>query len=384
MHHLTTESEMILKRIRTYFFGDMNDRSFRILIIKMSAIGDVVHSLHFLEALMGRYPNATIDWFVEKEASDLILDHRGLDRIFVSPRKEWGKRLIKGKGRLSAIGEAVGLLRLLRERKYDLVIDLQGLLRSGIVTGLSRGKRKIGMSGSREGAHRFWSEEPVPVGYDQHAIDRYLQFARHLDCDTNTTGGTIPVSDSDRKSLETLLISEGLNEKPFVAVNPMAGWKTKLWLPERFAALADRIIKELSLQVVFTGSKHDIQIIESIKAGMEEQSFNLAGKTSLKELSCLYLKSRALITTDTGPMHIAASSDCRVVALFGPTSPTRTGPYGKGHYVIQKHMDCVPCFKKSCAHTDCMSHISVEEVFEAVKDITYKGEESALKSRNAG
>jgi heptosyltransferase I len=373
---------MNLKKNSNLFFNDMNNRPYRILIIKMSAIGDVVHSLHFLEALMDKYPNASIDWFVEKEASDIILGHQGLDRVLVSPRKEWLKRLLRGKGRLSAIGEAAGLFSRLRERNYDLVIDLQGLLRSGIVTGLSRGRRKIGMSGSREGAHRFWNEEPVPVEYEQHAIDRYLQVARHLGCNTDSPTGVIPVSNSDKKSLESLLASEGLNEKPIVAVNPMAGWETKLWIPERFAALGDMIIKELLHEVVFTGGVHDIPVIESIKARMKERSFNLAGRTNLKELSCLYSRSRALITTDTGPMHIAASSGCRVVALFGPTSPLRTGPYGKGHYVIQKSMDCVPCFKKACDHATCMNDISVEEVFEAVKEIIYKGEKSTLKSGN--
>jgi 3-deoxy-D-manno-octulosonic-acid transferase/heptosyltransferase-1 len=346
----------------------MNNRVNHILIIKMSAIGDVVHSLPFLEVLMENFPKASIDWVVEQDASQVIMGHPGLNRVIVSLRKEWQRRILKGNARLPVMGEIAGLMRQLRKQEYDLVIDLQGLFRSGIIAWLTRGKRKIGMAGSREGAWLFWNERPVRVDYKQHAIDRYLQLADYLDCRINCWKGEIPVFESDRTGIENLLDAEGLKGMPLVAVNPMAGWKTKLWLPERFAILADRVSAELSCEIVFTGSGQDRPEIEEIATLMNERPANLAGRTTLKELAYLYSNCKALVTTDTGPMHIAAAMGCSVVALFGPTAPLTTGPYGSGHRVIRAHQECSPCFKKTCDHITCMRDISIESVFEAVKE----------------
>jgi 3-deoxy-D-manno-octulosonic-acid transferase/heptosyltransferase-1 len=152
----------------------------------------------------------------------------------------------------------------------------------------------------------------------------------------------------------------------------MAKWKTKLWEPERFALLADRLQNDLSCDVIFTGSGHDRATIEGISRMMKKEPHNLAGRTSLKELAYLFTKSTVLVTTDTGPMHMAAAMGCPVVALFGPTAPWRTGPYGRGHRVVRAEVDCSPCFKKKCDQMTCMREIVVEDVFEAAKAIVLK------------
>jgi 3-deoxy-D-manno-octulosonic-acid transferase/heptosyltransferase-1 len=169
--------------------------------------------------------------------------------------------------------------------------------------------------------------------------------------------------------INQLLSIDGLGKRPIIAINPMARWKAKLWGPDRFAALADRLWDDLSCQIVFTGSRHDRAIIGYISGMMKSKPINLAGRTTLKELAYLYTRCRALVTTDTGPMHIAAAMGCRVVALFGPTDFRRTGPYGQGHKVIRMDVECSPCFKKKCDHMTCMKLITVEECLEAVKDI---------------
>jgi len=139
--------------------------------------------------------------------------------------------------------------------------------------------------------------------------------------------------------------------------------------PERFAILADRIIDEMGCEVVFTGSNLDEQIIGDITGVMKTGALNLAGQTNLKELAYFYSRCKLLITTDTGPMHMAASMGCPVVALFGPTAPWRTGPYGKGHKVIRADVECSPCLKKRCDHMKCMDDITVEKVFEGVREL---------------
>jgi len=340
-----------------------------ILIIKLSSIGDVVHSLPFLEVLRARFPEARIDWLVEEEASLVIEGHPALSRMIVSRRKLWERLMFKSaSGFSSVLRELIRFLKEVRSVDYDLVVDLQGLLRSGIITGLSRGKRKVGMEGAREGGWLFFSEPPVPVDYSGHAIDRYLQVAQYLGCNSASWKGEVPVFLPDEAQVDMLL--EGIEGRnALVAVNPMARWETKLWAPERFARVAELLVEDLSCDVVFTGSEGDRAVIDRIISMSGVEPLNLAGRTTLKELASLYRRCDVLVTTDTGPMHIAAAMGCPVVALFGPTTPRRTGPYGSGHRPIKANLECSPCFKKRCSDMACMRGISVDDVLKAVEDI---------------
>lgn len=343
-----------------------------ILVVKLSSIGDVVHSLPFLEAIKAKFPNARIDWLVEEASLQILKGHPALDRIIVSHRKEWQKTFFKGMRCLSVLREAIKLLSEVRERRYDLVVDLQGLFKSGIMVGLSRGERKIGMVGAREGGGLFLNEKPVPVDYAQHAVDRYMEVAEYLGCNIASRKGEIPVFDADKVQIDKLFNSSGLENRPVVAMNPIARWKTKLWYGESFASLADRLYEELSCRIIFTGSEQDRAVIEDIVGMMKKNPINLAGQTSLKELAYLYSTCNILVTTDTGPMHIAAAMGCRVIALFGPTDPLRTGPYDGGHKVIKSEIECSPCFKKKCEHMTCMKQIQVEKCFEVIKEMLDK------------
>jgi len=345
------------------------DKPLEILIVKLSAIGDVVHALAFLDVLHQNFPKARIDWLVEEGAAGIVEGHPAIRRVMVSRRKSWLRKFVQGPCAREVFLEVVSFLKDLRCFRYDCVIDLQGLFKSGILVGLSRGKRKVGMTGDREGASLFLKEPSVRVNYQQHAIDRYLQVAAYLGCKWDRWANKIPVSGSQRNAIDRLLASHGVKTGNLVAINPMAKWKTKLWEPALFAALCDRILTEFSCQVIFTGSKEDRPVIEGILSMMKNRAVNFAGKTGLKELADLYGRCRVLITTDTGPMHMAAAMGCRVLALFGPTSPLRTGPYGSEHRVITSGAECSPCFKKSCDEWFCMRNITVESVFEAVRDI---------------
>ena len=338
-----------------------------ILIIKLSAIGDVVHTLPFLEVLRKNFPDVRLDWVVEEESSQIIDAHEGIDNVLISRRKSWQKKLLKAREGFAALREIIQFLKELRSNEYDLVIDLQGLFKSAILTGLSRGKKKIGPNWGREGSHLFLTERPLFVEADKHAVDKYLTVAEHLGCEKDSWEGHIPIRESDRSTIDKVLDDRGVRDQSLVAINPFAKWTTKLWEPERFAALADRMQKELGCGIIYTGSVQDRAEIDEIMVRMHEKSTNLAGQTSLKELAYLYSKCQLLVTTDTGPMHIAAAMECPVVALFGPTAPWRTGPYGPGHTVIRDEIECSPCFNKKCDHVSCMRNITVDKVFETVK-----------------
>jgi heptosyltransferase-1 len=152
-----------------------------------------------------------------------------------------------------------------------------------------------------------------------------------------------------------------------VVMNPVARWKTKLWPEKNFAVLADRIIDQHKALVIFSGSPDDRTANGRILEQMSNTALNWAGETSLKELAALASLSDLFITTDTGPMHLAAAAGARVLALFGPTAPWRTGPYGPSHIVVRTGIDCSPCFQRKCEQgVRCMAGITVDEVLGKV------------------
>ena len=346
----------------------MNKHNLDILIIKLSAIGDVVHSLPLLEVLRDRFPDARIDWVIEEAASNIVEGHPDLDELIVFPRKSWLDRCIKKREYINLGKELITFLKKLRGREYDVVIDLQGLLKSGVLTFFARGSRKIGLNGAREGSSFFVKERVSFPGPDIHAIDRYLCVAKYLGVVDPVWNGKIPIYDTDKRYVDDLLFGLERN-RALVAINPMAKWESKLWDLERFGCLADVINTNLGAATIFTGSESDKSAIEKIVANMTTKTLNLAGKTNLKQLAYLYGKCAVVVSTDTGPMHMAAAMGSSVVGIFGPTSPLRTGPYGRKHRVVRVGLPCSPCFKKSCDHMSCMKGISVEQVYDTVKEV---------------
>ncbi len=335
-----------------------------ILIIKLSAIGDVIHTLPALAALRKLYPKAHITWVVEELSADLLKNHPLLDRVIISHRTSWIRDVKHGR-LIWPFLEMVTFIRALRERRYDLVIDFHGLLKSSAVVLLSGGKRKLGYDSMQE-LSGFFVNEKIPQDMNKHAVDRYLDFPRYLGACEMKQKFLIPVKEENRIRIEELLKAHHMDAQiGFVAVNPVALWKTKLWENQKFALLCDRIIDELKVGIVFTGSgKKEIREIQQF---MKRPAANLGGETTLSDLACLHRRARLVVTTDTGPMHLAAAVGAPLIALFGPTDPARTGPYGDDHTVIRGNLPCSPCFKKKCKTNECMKEITVEEVFEAVK-----------------
>jgi 3-deoxy-D-manno-octulosonic-acid transferase/heptosyltransferase-1 len=359
-----------------------------ILIVKLSAIGDVIHTLPSLAALRRCYPNADITWVVEEAAADLLADHPDLNRVIVSGRKRWLNELRRGQI-TAPLREMLLFLRDLRRHPYDLVIDFHGLFKSAVIVLLSGGKRKLGYDSLQELSGLFYNEK-IPEKMGKHAVDRYLDFVRHVAgksgaaCLAATPEFRITVGEKEKRRVAALLEeksailttrekdggdgrSGGREEGRFVAVNPVAFWETKLWEEEKFAELCDRLREELGIGIVLTGGES--APLERICRKMRTKAVNLGGRTTLRELACIYREAALLVTTDSGPMHLAAAVGTPIVALFGPTDPARTGPYGPGHRIIRKGLSCSPCFRKRCETPRCMTDISVEEVFTAVKEM---------------
>lgn len=345
----------------------------KILIVKTSAIGDVTHTLPALLSLRDHYRDAHIAWLVEEAAADIITGHPALNRVLVARRKSWLAELRAGRV-FRALREFVRFVRLVRDTRYDLVIDFQGLLKSAIWVFLARGVRKAGFGRGMDHAELSYVvlNEPVPaVDMNRHAIERELLLLEGIGVPTTRIRYEIPISPEHESEAAALLRASGIGEHDrVVAVSPMARWPTKLWEPAHFAAVADRL-EHQGIRVVFTGGPQDRSALDEICRVMTHKSCRLDGRTSLKTLAAIYRRAQVLLTTDSGPMHLAAAVGTTVVALFGPTAPGRTGPYGPQHTVLRAGISCSPCFKKQCLTTDyeeraCMKRLGVDEVLRAV------------------
>ena len=322
----------------------------RILIIKPSSLGDVVHALPTVNLIRRRFSDAHISWLINDSLVSLLKNCPIIDETIVFPRHDWA--------------ELPRLVRQLRRGRFDLVVDLQGLLRSGLMTWTTLARRRVGLSDAREGA-RFFYNEVVKV-HCTHAVERYLCAARHLGCGDGPTEFPLGSSDADRKHVDELLsaLRSPLSApRSFMAINPSARWPTKLWGDEKFAALIQQLPRE---RVVLTGAAADVPRANQMCSGC----INIAGKTNLAQLAELFRRCAVVISNDSGPMHIAAAVGTPVVAIFGPTDPELTSPYGKQQVVLRAGIPCSPCMKDHCTHTprmECMTLVTVEQVLAAVK-----------------
>jgi 3-deoxy-D-manno-octulosonic-acid transferase/heptosyltransferase-1 len=333
-----------------------------ILIVKLSAVGDVIHTLPSLAALRNLYPSAHITWAVEEAAAGIVQNHPLLNQVLISRRKSWLKDFQRGKIR-QTWREIRLFLQELRARRYDVVIDFHGLLKSSLIVLASGGKRKLGYDSLQELSCLFYNEK-IPEDMNKHAVDRYLDLPRYLGAEIVRPEFLLPPDSAARAGVESLLEKHHLGNRKFIAVNPVAYWETKLWDNDGFARLADLITTKLNTAIVFTGSEKEP--LEKIIRRMKTKAVNLGGETSLPELAYLYKKSLLVITTDSGPMHLAAAVGTGVVALFGPTDPQRTGPYGEGHTIVRTDLACSPCLLKKCPTKKCMKDILPEQVFAVI------------------
>ena len=327
----------------------------KMLIVKPSSLGDVVHSLPFLNSMKRCFPKAEIHWVIAKGLEGLLEDHPMIDKLIIINKDLW-KKLSQTGNTLKEIRE---LFKQLRHEKYDMVVDLQGLLRSGLITLATHAPLRIGFSEAREGS-RFFYTKKVKAGKDIHAVDRYMKVAEELGCDVNDRVFPFPLSNS--VAHET---GKQANLGPYAVLVPGARWKTKIWPAESFGKVASM----LPLRSVIVGARADRTIADAVVSHSGEKAVSLAGETSLRELIEIMRTAEVVITNDSGPMHIAAALNIPVIALFGPTSPAKTGPYGRGHVVLQSQAVCVPCFKRECRDMQCMKDITPEAVYQEALEI---------------
>jgi lipopolysaccharide heptosyltransferase I len=328
----------------------------KILIIKPSSLGDIVHSLPVLDALHRCFPGAEVHWLVAKGFEGILEGHPMIKKLWVIHKDQW-KEMTKLR---TTIGELRELYTNLRAEKFDCAIDLQGLFRSGLIAKATGSPMRVGFAEAREGSTVFYTHK-VQGGKDIHAVDRYMKIPVFLGC--RATGVRFPLPPVSAG------LTDGLTPPgEYAVLVPGARKPVNRWPAQRFGELASR----LPLKTVVVGSKGDRALAEEVVKASGGKAVSLAGKTGLKELVGIIQGARFMVSNDTGPMHVAAASGVPVFALFGPANPARTGPYGEGHTVIRKIISCAPCYRRSCNNPRCMDMITVREVAGIINDFLLK------------
>jgi ADP-heptose:LPS heptosyltransferase len=329
------------------------NRSPRILIVRLSAIGDTILTMPLLNALRDRFPQALLAWVVEQKACALLEGHEALDTMITVP-----------KGFLKSPRILWGLRGQLRAMRLDVAIDTQGLTKSAVVGWLSGARRRIGLAGQWGRELSRWLNRELVLPKAPHMVDRTLELLRPLGIERPVVQFRVPQSESEREQAAGLVKEAGL-ENGFAIINPGAGWPSRLWPAKRFAAVARHLGERWSLPslVVWAGSM-EMATAEWI-AGAAEGHAQLAPPTSLRQLASLARLARLFVSSDTGPLHLAVAVGTPCVGLHGPWPAEQTGPYGPQHIAVEKMVFNGTTRQRRFAPRQYMESIDVPSVCEA-------------------
>jgi len=333
-----------------------------ILLIKMSSLGDVIHTLPFAYELRKLYPDAKITWLVHPQFGGFI-PTQIVDEVIYFDKVEFTKI-----SWLDKIAEFWQMRKTLHSRHFDLVIDLQGLFKSAVLAAISGCKNRIGYCEMREGSS-FVSKPIVGPHVNDHVIERYLDVARHLGAEVKDVVFPLPDLDEEMAKVSVTLAENGC-DGDYIVMVPGARWETKCWPEEHYAELAKKIVAEGKCVVLAGGNDDRQKGQEIMKLANSDKVIDLTGCTTLKELVALIKKCQVYISADTGPLHFAAALKKPLVCMYGPTRADRTGPYGDpNQIIIHSKSECAACLKKHCDNWHCMHDITVDEVYSAYQRI---------------
>ena len=364
----------------------------RILLIKPSALGDVVHTIPVLVKLRARYPRARIDWLITPENAEIVRSHPALSNVVLFARRDFSKRGHRWRAMLAFCD----LLRQIRGAKYDLVIDMHGQVRSAFFTLISGARARIGFDrpikrtltvsaehdlrnipshgwrGAREGSWIAYTHRiPIPT-LDVHAIDRYLWIAPLLGLDDDPPDLAVHLSTQTLRNVARLLEEHGVPaSKPLVVLVPGTIWETKHWTIEGFAGVARQFLQS-GFAVALAGTARDQHRCRQITAAAPG-TCDLCSKTTPADLAALIQRAEVAVTNDSGSMHLAASLGKPIVSIFGPTNPVHIGPYQRPESVVRVDLPCSPCnFRRltQCPFDHaCMKQVTSAMVVERARKI---------------
>jgi heptosyltransferase-1 len=373
---------------------ELRGRDFqKILLIKFSAMGDVVQTVPVLNKLRRRYPKAHIDWMVTPAIAELLRHNPAVTNVIEFSRDEWSAPWT-----LAPFASAARLIAGLRATQYDLVLDLQGQLRSAVFAFASGAPVRIGFDkprasawqalqrkipvearkhawqGAREGSWLAYTDHiPVPT-LDVHPVERYLRIGPMLGLDDSAPDFSFPIPAEANGRIDALMDYYDIGKKRLVVLAPGSNWETKEWRREAFAEVARSFLQK-TIAVALIGSDRERPICDEV-ARLAPGTVNLAGDTTLSELAALIRRSAICVTNDSGPMHLAVALDRPVVSVFGPTDPIWAGPYRRDGAVLRADLPCSPCYLRQLSRCNfghvCMTDVSARAVIERVDGILAK------------
>ena len=368
---------------------DLRSREFKnILLIKLSALGDVVQTFPLLNKLRRRYPKARIDWLVASDFAELLAHHPAIADVIEFPREEWSTPW-----RWAPYASAARLIARLRAGQYDLVLDLQGQLRSAIFAFASGAPLRIGFDkpradvwktlsrpipdearkhawqGAREGSWLAYTHHIALPTLDLHPVERHLGVAPLLGLDDGAADFSFPIPQEATTRIDALLDYYDVGKaKPLVVLAPGTNWDTKQWRRDGFAEVARHFLQK-QFAVALIGADGEHALCAEV-ATLAPGAVNLAGETTLSELAALIRRATISVTNDSGPMHLAVALERPVVSIFGPTDPVWAGPYKRDGAVLRVELPCSPCYLRDlrqCTHGHaCMQNVTAAAVIERI------------------
>lgn len=365
------------------------------MIIRLSAMGDIVHGLPVAAYLKENLPGLELSWMVEAAGIPLLEGNPAVDRVIVFPKKKWLQQLNSVSGIAATASEASNFISSLKSLKFDAVIDLQGLFKSSILAYLSGAARRFGFKGTREGADRLLThvlDAGDYFGSNTHVVELNLRLAEYtsqilLDLKTGNDSSINGLAKNIKASfplpqpaagnydrLRALLGQSGSNQvvkSPVLALVPGTTWQSKIWPAEKWIELSKLLLLEkVPGPILLIGGAGEENMNREIAASAPDKFLNLTGKTGILDLIAIFQESDIVIGTDSGPVHLAAATGKPVVlSIFGSTPPLRNGPYGSHCSTVSLDLSCQPCFKKVCPLKTlaCLKDLSAMQVFETIK-----------------
>ena len=333
-----------------------------ILIIEVNWLGDVIFSTPLIRAIHEKFKNARITCLIDSRVKEALLHNPHVNDSIIYDEKSTHKGLIaKAK-----------LISSLRKKHFDLAIILHRSFTKALIAFLAGINERIGYDTKKRG---FLLTRPVEFSENSlHKVEYFLEIARAIGCVSSKKKYDFFTSDKDKNNVLSVLSKYGINKDDLLVVlNPGGNWIPKQWTEEGFAEVGDKLTEKYGAKIVISGAEKDLEKAKRIQGIMKNKAIIFSGKTSLGELGALMERANFVISGDSGPMHIAVAAGSNVIAIFGPTSPELTGPYGEGNYaIVQKDSGCeIPCYDLTCNDYRCMKAIKPSDIIEAF-DKMYK------------
>ncbi len=345
----------------------------KVLLIKPSSLGDVISGVPVLRGLRRTFPDARVAWMLTPACAGIVAGEPELDEVIEFDRRHFGRIGRSPK----ATRDFLAFCRALRRRRFDWVIDLQGLFRSAFLLRVSGAAVRAGFADARELAAVFYTHPVrVPPG---HTIDRNIYLARRLGIDAQEEDLTLTVPDEAGQFVTSLLGGLGVAPGPYLAVAPGARWTSKLYPARHWHRVISELIDELP--VVLLGSQAERQLCADLAEPFGGGAVNLAGETSLPQLAAVISSAAALVCCDSAANLIAPAVSTPSVTLIGPTRPERTGPYGPLATAVVAEVPCRGCLRRRCSHVTCMQTIDPAKVASAVRDALGRAARPAAAAR---